>query len=175
MSQQNLVVGIYDTHTGAEAAIKELQRSNFNMKQLSIVGRGYHTEEQVTGFYNIGDRMKVWGSQGAFWGGFWGLLFGSAFFVLPGFGPVMVLGPAAAWIVGALESAAVVGGLSALGAGLYGAGIPKDSVLQYETAVKTDKFVVVAHGTAEEVAKARGVLHTTGAAKISQHNAPIAA
>jgi len=175
MSQQNTVVGIYDTHTGAEAAVKELQRSNFNMKQLSIVGRGYHTEEQVIGFYNTGDRMKVWGSQGAFWGGFWGLLFGSAFFVLPGFGPVMVLGPMAAWIVGALENAAVVGGLSALGAGLYGAGIPKDSVLQYETAVKTDKFLVFAHGTAAELAKARGVLETTGAANVTQHNAPIAA
>ena len=115
------------------------------------------------------------GRPGGVLGGFWGLLFGSAFFVLPGFGPIMVLGPMAAWIVGALESAAVVGGLSALGAGLYGAGIPKDSVLQYETAVKTDKFVVLAHGTAAEVAKAGTILETTGATTIAQHNASIAA
>jgi uncharacterized membrane protein len=171
MSEQNAVVGIYDTHTGAEAAIKELQRSDFNMKQLSIVGRGTHTEEHVIGFYNTGDRMTVWGKQGAFWGGFWGLLFGSAFFVLPGFGPVMVLGPMVAWIVGALENAAVVGGLSALGAGLYSAGIPKDSVVEYETAVKTDKFVLVAHGTLDEVARAKGILEKTGAAKVTAHEA----
>jgi hypothetical protein len=37
-----------------------------------IVGKGYHTDEQVVGYYNTGDRMKVWGKNGAFWGGFWG-------------------------------------------------------------------------------------------------------
>lgn len=175
MSEQNAVVGIYDTHTGAEAAIKELQRSSFNMKQLSIVGRGYHTEEQVIGFYNTGDRMKAWGKLGAFWGGFWGLLFGSALFVLPGFGPVMVFGPMVAWIVGALEGAAVVGGLSALGAALYGAGIPKDSVVKYETAIKNDKFVVIAHGTPDEIAKAKRILETTGASQVTAHEAALAA
>ncbi len=37
------------------------------------------------------------------------------------------------WIVGALEGAVVRGGLTALGAGLYSIGIPKNSVVQYET------------------------------------------
>ena len=44
------------------------------------IGRDYHTDENVIGYYNAGDRMKYWGKLGAFWGGFWGLLFGSAFF-----------------------------------------------------------------------------------------------
>src|SRR5271170_1820008 len=69
------------------------------------------------------DRMKYWGKTGAFWGGFWGLLFGSAFFAIPGIGPVLVAGPLVAWIVGGLEGAALVGGLSAIGAGLVGIGI----------------------------------------------------
>jgi hypothetical protein len=43
------------------------------MKNLSVVGKGYHTEEKVIGFYNVGDRVKFWGSRGAFWGGLWGL------------------------------------------------------------------------------------------------------
>jgi hypothetical protein len=46
----------------------------------------------------------------------------------------------AAWIAGALEGAVVLGGLSALGAGLCSIGIPKDSALQYEAALKADKF-----------------------------------
>lgn len=50
------------------------------------------------------------------------------------------------WIISALEGAVDVGGLIALGAGLYGLGIPKDSILQY---VKTGKFLVVARGTTE--------------------------
>src|SRR5665811_105293 len=169
MAENHAVVGVYNSHTQAEASIKELQRSGFDMKKLSIVGKDYHTEEQVVGYYNAGDRMKVWGKLGAFWGGFWGLLFGSAFFMIPGIGPLVVLGPLVGWIVGALEGAVVVGGLSALGAGLYSIGIPKDSIMQYETALKSDKFLVIAHGTAAEVAKAKSILETTGAAQVAAH------
>jgi len=113
---KNAVVALYNSHTEAEAAVKELQKSGFDMKRLSIVGKDYHTEEHVVGYYNIGDRMRYWGKLGAFWGGLWGALFGSAFFLIPGIGPVLVAGPLVAWIVGALEGATITGGLSALGA-----------------------------------------------------------
>ncbi len=83
--------------------MQELQRAGFDMKKLSIVGKDYHTEEHVVGYYNAGDRMKYWGKWGAFWGGIWGLLVGAAFFAVPGIGPVLVAGPLVAWIVGALE------------------------------------------------------------------------
>src|ERR1700728_943941 len=105
--KNNAVVAIYKSHTEAESAVKQLQQSGFDMEKLSIVGRDYHTDENVVGYYNTGDRMKYWGKLGAFWGGFWGLLFGSAFFAIPGLGPVLVAGPLVAWIIGALEGAAV--------------------------------------------------------------------
>ena len=169
MTDTNAVIAVYETHSGAENAVKELQKSGFDMKKLSVVGKDYHTDEQVVGYYNAGDRMKYWGKMGAFWGGFWGLLFGAAFFWVPGVGPLLVAGPLAAWIVGALEGAVVVGGLSALGAGLYSIGIPKNSVLKYETAIKADKFLLVAHGTAAETAKARDILSATGPSDLDQH------
>ena len=169
MNERNAVVGTFPTHTQAETGIKELQVAGFDMKKLSIVGRDYHTEEQVIGYYNAGDRMKVWGKLGAFWGGFWGLLFGSALFVIPGVGPLVVFGPLVSWIVGALEGAAVVGGTSALAAGLYSIGIPKDSCLQYETAVKSNHFLVITHGTAAEAATAKEILQLAGAAQIGVH------
>ena len=50
-------------------------------------------------------------------GGLWGMLFGAAFFAIPGIG-VLVAGRLVAWIIGALEGAVVVGGLSVIGAGL---------------------------------------------------------
>ena len=170
MAEHNAVVGIFDSHIKAETSIKELQRSGFDMKKLSIVGKDYHPEEHVVGYYNVGDRMKVWGKLGAFWGGFWGLLFGSALFFIPGIGPLIVFGPLVTWIVGALEGAVVIGGLSALAAALYSIGIPKDSVVKYETAIKSAKFLVIAHGTAEEVAKAKSILETAGAAQIDVHS-----
>jgi hypothetical protein len=169
MNKNNSIVAIYPSHTTAEVAVKELQQSGFDMKKLSIVGRDYHTDEHVVGFYNAGDRMKVWGKTGAFWGGFWGLLFGAGFFWIPGLGPILAAGPVVSWLVGALEGAAVVGGLSALGAGLYGMGIPKDSVLRYETAIKTDKFVLVAHGSVEEIIRAKGILSGTKPETLEHH------
>ncbi len=169
MNKNNSIVAIYPSHTEAEAAIKELQHSGFDMKQLSIAGRDYHTDEHVVGYYNVGDRMKVWGKTGAFWGGLWGLFFGSAFFWIPGLGPLLVAGPLVTWIVAALEGAAVVGGLSAIGAGLYSLGIPKDSILKYETAIKTDKFVLIAHGTADETTRARDIISRTKPEMMDHH------
>jgi uncharacterized membrane protein len=169
MSEKNAVVAIYESHSQAEEALKELQRSGFDMKKLSIVGKDYHTDEQVVGYYNAGDRMKRWGKTGAFWGGFWGLLFGSALFAIPGIGPVLVAGPLVAWIVGALEGAVVVGGLSAIGAGLYSVGIPKDSIVQYETAIKSDKFLLLAHGTTDEVEKAKRIMRTARPVEVAVH------
>jgi uncharacterized membrane protein len=158
MTEKNSVVAIFDCHDRAEDAIRELQKSGFDMKKLSIVGKDCHAEENVVGYYNAGDRMKYWGKLGAFWGGFWGLLFGSAFFWVPGIGPLLVAGPLVASIVGALEGAVMTGGLTALGAGLFSMGIPNNSVLQYETHLKNGKLLLVAHGTAEEVARAKDLL-----------------
>ena len=163
------VVAVYSSHSALEDAIKELQRSRYDMKKLSIVAKDYYTDQQVVGYYNVGDRMKYWGKMGAFWGGLWGLLIGAAFFWVPGVGPLLVAGPVAAWILAALEGAVVVGGVSALGAGLYGIGIPKDSVVRYETAIKAGKYLLICHGTGAEVARAREILDATTPDELTDH------
>jgi hypothetical protein len=170
MSELNAVVAVYGTHIEAEQAVKKLQRGGIDMRALSIVGKDTHTDEHAMGYYNTGDRMKYWGKTGAFWGGLWGMLFGSAFFAIPGIGPMLVAGPLVAWIVGALEGAAVVGGLSAVGAGLVGIGIPKDSVVQYELALKTDQYLIVVRDTAAEVARARDIIGTTQPIQSTLHS-----
>jgi len=63
----------------------------------------------------------------------------------------------------------VGGGVSALGAGLISLGIPKDSVLRYETALKTDKFVLIAHGTKEDTIHAKEVLNRTNPETLEHH------
>ena len=138
---------------------------------LSIIGADFHTDEHVIGYYNMGDRMKAWGGAGAFWGGIWGILFGAAFFAVPGIGPVLVGGPLVAAIVGGLESAIVVGGFGAIGAGLASLGVPKNTVLNYETAIKAGKYVLVAHGTVTDVNRAREILGASGVESTQAHNA----
>ena len=168
-ADQSAIVALYDTHQEAETAVRELEKSGFDMQKLSIVGKDYQTEEEVVGYYTAGDRMLAWGKSGAFWGGLWGLLFGSAFFLIPGIGPLLAAGPLVGWIVGALEGAVVVGGLSALGAGLYSIGIPKDSIIEYETQIKAGKFAVIAHGSPDQVSKIKGTLAMTQHQGMNEH------
>ena len=99
------------------------------------------------------------------------ILFGSAFFIIPGIGPIVVGGPFVASIIGSLEGAVAIGGLSALGAGFYSIGISKDNVIQYEITIKSDKFLVIAHGTANDVAKAKEILDPLSLAEVSVHHA----
>ncbi len=169
METTDTVIAVFADHQAAETAVKKLTAAGFEMKHLSVVGKGYHTDEKVVGFYNVGDRVKFWGTRGAFWGGLWGLFFGGLFMAVPVVGHVVVLGYLAAMAVSAVESAVMVGGLSALGAALYSIGIPRDSVIQYETALKADSFLVMAHGTAEEMARAKAILGTANPSRLDVH------
>jgi hypothetical protein len=163
------VIAVFDDHNAADAAVKRLSAGGFDMKNLSVVGKGYHTEEKVVGFYNVGDRIKMWGTRGAVWGGLWGLFFGGLFLSIPIVGHVIFLGYIATAALAAAEGAVVVGGLSALGAALTSLGIPKDSVLKYETAIKADGFLVMAHGTTSEMARAKDILDSGHPSSIEHH------
>ncbi len=174
MNSSDTVIAVFGDHEAAEAAVKELTSAGFEMKNLSVVGKGYHTEDKVVGFYNFGDRMKFWGTRGAFWGGLWGLFFGGLFLTVPVVGHVMVLGYLATVIATAVENALLLGGLSVLGAALYGMGIPRNTVLQYESAVKADAFLVMAHGTAAEMARAKTILEAAGPSQLDHHAAAAA-
>ncbi len=169
-NKESVAVAVCKTHTEAEQVVKELQQSGFDMKKLSIVGKDYYEEDKVVGFYNTKDVVKSWGKAGAFWGGIWGLIFGAGFFLIPGIGPVVMAGPIVSSLVGGLEGAVVIGGLSALGGALFSIGIPKDSVLKYEKELKANKYLVIAHGTQEDIDKARNIMNINNEVDVTIHH-----
>lgn len=59
--------------------------------------------------------------------------------------------------------------MSAIGAALYSIGVPKDSVIQYEAAVKADSFLVMAHGSAADMARAKEILGTAHPSSLDLH------
>ena len=125
------------------------------MKNLSVVGKGYQTDEKVVGFYNEGDRIKFWGKRGAFWGGLWGMFFGGLFLTIPVVGRCIVLGYLASMAI--YRNRECYRGWGAKRARCSALSrVPKDSVIQYETAVKTDHFVVMAHGPAGSLGSCQG-------------------
>jgi hypothetical protein len=163
------VVHVYSPRAGPEAIIRDLQ-SGFDKNRLSIVGKDYRTEKRVIGHGNAGDRLKVWCQFGDFYGGLSGLLLGSAFYSIADVGPVIVFGPLVRWIVTALEGAVTTGGLSAVGAGLHSMGVLKNNIISYEKALKSDKFIVVAHGAPNDRAKAESILESPGGVQLSPIN-----
>jgi len=162
-------VGTFASHAAAETAVKELGLAGFDISHLSVVGKGYHTDEHVIGFFNKGDRVRFWGTRGLFWGGLWGLFFGGIFVTVPVVGPVVALGHLGAMIVAGMEGALIIGGASALSAALYGINIPRDSVIQYETAIAADNFLVLAHDTPARIEVARTILEAAGATRVDVH------
>ncbi len=68
MDCDNSVVAGFADHEVAETALKNLAKAGFEMRHLSLVGQRYRTDEKLVGFHNTGDRIKFWGTRGAFWG-----------------------------------------------------------------------------------------------------------
>ena len=74
-----------------------------------------------------------------------------------------------------MEGAALVGGVSALAGALGSIGIPKDSVLRYEEAVKADHFLIMAHGSPEEITRAKDLLKSASPTDVTVHEGTCAA
>jgi hypothetical protein len=142
----------------------ELQKSGFDMQKLSIVGKDYQTEEAVVGYYTMGDRVKAWGKTGAFWGGLWGLLLGSAFFLVPGIGPLFAAGPVVGW-KGRRWPAA----LARWAWRSIALGFPK-TVSSSTRRILAGKFVVITHGSQDEVSKTKAALTQTNHQGMREHS-----
>lgn len=160
--QRNSAVAVYDDLALAEDGVRSLERIGFEMSHLSIIARGMNTERHVIGFDTHTEREGRW----ARWGGLWGVLFG-AFFFIPGVGHVALGG----YVLYLIMTGAVGAGAGALSAALSSAGIPDDAVIRYETAIKADKQILIAHGTRGEVDRAREALVETGAESVEVHHA----
>lgn len=163
------IVGIYDRMEQAEAAIDQLNQGGFPITQVSIVAQNLESEKQVHGYITTGDVARGAAGTGAWVGGIFGLLMGAAFVWVPGVGPLLVAGPLAAALLGGIEGAAV--GLASGGVlgGIAGWGISRQHILKYEEAVKAGKYLVIARGSADEIARAQTILHESDVTEVTTH------
>ena len=168
MSDQS-VIGVYNSMSEAEEAVRMLDRGSFPIKQVSIVAQDMQSEKEVHGYVTTGDVAKAGANTGGWVGGIFGLLAGAAFIWVPGFGPLLVAGSFAAILLGSMEG--VVAG--AAGGGLLGAlvgwGVSKQHILKYEEHLKGGKYLLMTHGSAEEVTRAQKILQGTGALEVTHH------
>ncbi len=158
MRETNAIVAVYDVPEEVEAGVLSLRESGFDLQNVSVVGPGEVSTGEPAAYYRMPERMGCWGKMGLFWTGLWGVLFGWALVTLPEFGPVLVAGPLAMWIIAALDNSHLFAGLSAVGAGLYSLGIPRSRIMRYEAALKRQMYLVVVHGATADVARAGAIL-----------------
>ncbi|MFB3827221.1 MAG: hypothetical protein ACE15B_10650 [Bryobacteraceae bacterium] len=158
MATENTLIALLDTPGEAAEAIQELRAASFDPRGVSVAAKDPAAEEHVACYYRSGRDVRYLGQLGGFWNSLWEELSGWAFVAVSGVGPVLVAGPLAEWIARAVENAAIFDGLSGLGAGLYCMGIPKAAIAQCESAIAEGKYLVVAHGPAAEIARARKAL-----------------
>ncbi len=170
--EENAAVAVFQGSRAAGTAIRRLEESGFDMARVSVAALDERSANQVIGYYKASNGMYYWGRLEQFWGPLWGLLSGWAFFAVPGLGPVLVAGPLAGWTVSILENSAVFGGLTVVGAGLYNMGLSKVSVLECEAAMRAGGYLVLVHGTAEEVGWAKRLLGMRQESARPQHELP---
>jgi len=169
MAEQQSVVGVYAKMNEAEAAVHALDKGGFPIDQVSIIATNLESEKHVHGYVTACDTSKAGAATGAWLGGLFGLLAGAAFIWVPGIGPLVVAGPLAAALLGGIEGAIGGAALGGLLGGIAGWGISKEHILKYEEVVKGGKYLVIAHGTADDVAKAQALLQGTGAEQLTAH------
>lgn len=137
-SARRLVLAVYADFPSAELAVTLLQREEFPMDRVSLLGQTSATGDDPIGVYypRAGERIRGWGKQGAFWGALWGLVAGGAgMFLLPGIGPILAAGPLVDALVGAMAGAGIGGGVMAgagavahLSSAIHRMGVPREDL-----------------------------------------------
>lgn len=152
-------IGVYGNHAQAVDAVAALKDAGYPTKQLSIIGKA---ETEV-----IDDKMHVMPKDpinvvgigtGTAVGTAIGILTGVGLFAIPGFGFLFGAGALIGAIAG-FDIGLLGGGIASV---LTSVGVDKELVKDYQTDLDNGKYLVVAHGTDEEVAKAEGTLQGNG-------------
>jgi len=167
MSQST--IGTYETMEAAEIAVRALDKGGFPIRQISIITQDMQSERGVQGYITAGDVAKQTAGVGAWTGGLFGILMGAAFIWVPGFGPLLVAGAFAAVLLGGVEGAAIGAAAGGVLGALAGWGVSKQHILKYEEQLKAGKYLLVAHGSDNEVRRAHTLLGQTEAAELTAH------
>ena len=160
--EENFAVAVYDSHAGAETAIRALHRAGLDLSRLSIVGNGIETEDRALGFYAPVEFTKNRARRGAAWGALWGLLIGGTFCFTFAIKPMADMRSLVTWWMCTINAAAVGAAAGVLATAMTNIGLAKGGDIKYKHSVKCGNFAVVVRGTAEILVHARAVLGTTG-------------
>ena len=167
--KKHFAVAVYDNPEKAKEAIHHLLDAGVGKRSISLVSRSNEDEAEKVEIEKVDSDVKLWGSQGALWGGLIGALMGGALFIVPGFGPIVGVGPVTAALAGMLGGAMTGGAILGLADALIEWGMGEIEAKRYEELVEKGKVLVIVHGDEAAVSQAETLLKETGAEKVEVH------
>ncbi|VAW80278.1 hypothetical protein MNBD_GAMMA13-1708 [hydrothermal vent metagenome] len=168
--EKNSCISIYPDSRFLEQALRRLQWASIDLQQASVMGKGCHPRALPVGFCHIGERARFYGPASAFWERVWDLLTDAACVWVPGTGVLAAAGYIVPLMVRGLQRTEVSAGLSAPGAAMFGIGIPRHSIDEYEQAINAENYLLLVSGQCHEVERACDLLHG-GVQQVTVHKA----
>ena len=155
----NATIGVYNSHELALDAIQKLKDSGHPVSKLTVMG--LMATEQVDEEMHVTEvnPIKPLGLEiGLIAGTTLGILTGIGVFLIPGVGFLFGAG-AVIGAIGGFDFGLVGGGLVSALASL---GMNNDIAKKYHDALVSGKFLVIAHGSGDDVKKAKETLSELG-------------
>jgi hypothetical protein len=160
------VIAVFPNLEATEQAVRRLAAEGYPLDRISIVGNNLQSEVRVNGVVTAGDIAGPTAATGAWVGGLFGVFSGLALLFIPGAGPLIVLGPLAAGAVGAAQGALIGGAVGAV----LGHFVAKQHLPRYESLVRTGSYLIVVHGTEDDVSRSRQLLWDSGSTDVQRHD-----
>lgn len=171
-------IGNFANYQTAEAALIELESTNFLMDRVSLIGQNLDRQTEVTGVNtsqnlteignthahdeHTGETAKNGAIAGTAFGSVTGLLVGLGALAIPGVGPVMLAGAAATALATAASGGAIGAAAGSLVGSLAGMGIPDERASVYSDRVAAGHYLVIVEGSAAEIDRAAAILTRRG-------------
>ena len=135
------VVGVYENEHEAIIAIEGLKQQGYSTGEISVLSKEKDVLtdlEEVTGSKAM-KGMEAGVVTGGVLGSGFGLIAGIVGFAIPGFGPILAVGPIATALAGGVAGV----GIGGLAGALVGLGISNEVAEQYESDVREGKILVL--------------------------------
>ena len=159
MSKNDSVVAICHGNEKAFQAVRRAQQSGFDIHNISVVGNKTPVGVDRPGDYNAEDWIKTWNFPSD-----------ATVFSISDIGPLAIGGPLVSAIAEGREAGAVETEFSALGAGLWRCGIPREDLPHYETAVKSDNYLIIVHCRPDEAIRVKKIFEPLQVVDIAVHH-----
>ncbi len=160
MSPANVVVAVCKRMTDAVMAVSELRRQDIEPGCISVVAVDEQSGVAPVSYY-LEDGYLRRAASGRDCPCLWKALPGCAVLVNPGEPVIFLAGSLAACVARTLNNGALFGDLGPVAAGLYSLGLAKEAAREYELAARQGRVLLIVHGRARDVARARGILGGT--------------